>query len=654
MYGPAKCPTEAARRTMLERIRGEFRQCCASPDADAYISAAELAQYLYSLADNEHRRISSRPLGDLDKQVIALHAAEHLQAMDLTGDERVSVEEWVHSMLMQQFHLSWLKAGSQVDALLRAVLQQHPTILMDLQKIFRFADLANEGLLTFTDVVETYIRKQWHFSPSHHRGILSDAELANCDPEVLARDVMKAMDLDGHDSISYAEFMVYCLGRRKQEVTLHFYDLTNGAAAALSPWLLGKRLEGLWHTGVQVFGKEYYFGGDIFYDTPAGTAFGEPLKRIPLGFTLWRQEELHNFIVDELRPVFNRQEYDVVSNNCNHFADRLCLWLTGRRIPGEVVQQPESLMRLPAVKVLKPLLNHWLGNIETGTAMVGTKEAREAKQCGAAGARSRGPLEPGTLVGVLPLEGDGQPILGIACGPSEAQAGGGAVPVTEAPAQAAAQDWVWVRSLAIAPCSAEWGSRAALRTERLPRARVVPMRLEDACSESLYLDALRATSPSAPPVLSLAMLRSGTARSSGGASSGLKPSMSRPPGSMFAEDSPPASPSPTPRRAPRRTAEEVLGQAAAAGAVAARANRSLGCSPSSFGSTLGRATMSPIEDLAVPAEARLCLQFQPSTRGGVGPRGGVGHKSQRSAMVVDLHRRRRGRSMPERQTVVNL
>jgi hypothetical protein len=32
-------------------------------------------------------------------------------------------------------------------------------------------------------------------------------------------------------------------------VTLHLYDLTKGMAAALSPMLLGRRIEGIWHSG---------------------------------------------------------------------------------------------------------------------------------------------------------------------------------------------------------------------------------------------------------------------------------------------------------------------------------------------------------------------------------------------------------------------
>lgn len=52
------------------------------------------------------------------------------------------------------------------------------------------------------------------------------------------------------------------------------YDLSNGMAAQFSRQLIGKHIEGVWHTGIVVYGKEYYFGGGISYDAPARTPFG--------------------------------------------------------------------------------------------------------------------------------------------------------------------------------------------------------------------------------------------------------------------------------------------------------------------------------------------------------------------------------------------
>ena len=37
------------------------------------------------------------------------------------------------------------------------------------------------------------------------------------------------------------------------KVVLHVYDLSRGMATQFSPMLLGKQLDGIWHTGVVVY-----------------------------------------------------------------------------------------------------------------------------------------------------------------------------------------------------------------------------------------------------------------------------------------------------------------------------------------------------------------------------------------------------------------
>ena len=45
--------------------------------------------------------------------------------------------------------------------------------------------------------------------------------------------------------------------KNKMRVMLAVYDLSRGLAAAMSQAILGEQLEGIWHTGVVVFSKEY-------------------------------------------------------------------------------------------------------------------------------------------------------------------------------------------------------------------------------------------------------------------------------------------------------------------------------------------------------------------------------------------------------------
>jgi hypothetical protein len=52
------------------------------------------------------------------------------------------------------------------------------------------------------------------------------------------------------------------------QVILHVYDLSHGMASSFSPFFLGMKIDGIWHTGLFVFGREYYFGGGICAGIP--------------------------------------------------------------------------------------------------------------------------------------------------------------------------------------------------------------------------------------------------------------------------------------------------------------------------------------------------------------------------------------------------
>jgi len=41
----------------------------------------------------------------------------------------------------------------------------------------------------------------------------------------------------------------------QQTVVLYLYDLSNGLAKAMSRRLVGKQIDGIWHTGIVVYGK---------------------------------------------------------------------------------------------------------------------------------------------------------------------------------------------------------------------------------------------------------------------------------------------------------------------------------------------------------------------------------------------------------------
>merc|ERR1711972_1214853 len=91
------------------------------------------------------------------------------------------------------------------------------------------------------------------------------------------------------------------------------------------------------------------------------TGFGKPRLAIHLGATLRQRDELHAFVVDELKPLFSREAYDAARNNCNHFSDRVCMYLLGKHIPEEVLEQPELMLRTNLGRMLRPILTRVLG-----------------------------------------------------------------------------------------------------------------------------------------------------------------------------------------------------------------------------------------------------------------------------------------------------
>jgi hypothetical protein len=60
---------------------------------------------------------------------------------------------------------------------------------------------------------------------------------------------------------------------------------------------------GIWHTGVVVYGKEYYFGGGICLGMPGKTPYGNPIQTILLGETEIPYELFQEFL-QEISLIF--------------------------------------------------------------------------------------------------------------------------------------------------------------------------------------------------------------------------------------------------------------------------------------------------------------------------------------------------------------
>ncbi|TKY73209.1 DeSI protein [Spatholobus suberectus] len=118
-------------------------------------------------------------------------------------------------------------------------------------------------------------------------------------------------------------------------VVLNVYDLT-----PLNNYLYWFGL-GIFHSGIEVHGKEYGFGA---HDFPASGVFEvEPRKcpgfiyrcSVTLGQVNLHPSEFRAFI-ESIANEYHGDTYHLISKNCNHFTDDISYRLSGKRIPGWV------------------------------------------------------------------------------------------------------------------------------------------------------------------------------------------------------------------------------------------------------------------------------------------------------------------------------
>lgn len=145
---------------------------------------------------------------------------------------------------------------------------------------------------------------------------------------------------------------------KEEKVELHIYDLSNGMASQLSPMLLGRTIEAIYHTGVFVYGYEYFYGGGIVCVRPEEIIrlYGlKPIRTLTLGITKKTQTELNNHL-ESISKEFNSDNYDILNHNCNHFSDNIVRFLLGEGIPSYILDLPNEVMRTPFGSMILPVI----------------------------------------------------------------------------------------------------------------------------------------------------------------------------------------------------------------------------------------------------------------------------------------------------------
>ncbi|GAB4820977.1 hypothetical protein N2152v2_008023 [Parachlorella kessleri] len=136
---------------------------------------------------------------------------------------------------------------------------------------------------------------------------------------------------------------------------------------------------GIFHSGVEVYGVEYAFGGHE-YDAPGVFATSPKQapgtvtfrESVPIGETSLSPQEVHA-VVQQMGRTYRGNQYHLLQMNCNTFSSDLCERLTGREAPAWVNRLAHMAV---ALQCLLPA--GWLPPLRPPTARPASDDLQEA------------------------------------------------------------------------------------------------------------------------------------------------------------------------------------------------------------------------------------------------------------------------------------
>lgn len=140
-------------------------------------------------------------------------------------------------------------------------------------------------------------------------------------------------------------------------VELYIYDLSQGMATMMSQMILGRQIDGIYHTAVVVFGREYFYGSHgISSITPGTTVLGRPQKKQKIGETFIPFQVFKDYVRGLAESTFRGAKYNLLKHNCNTFSEDLCQFLCGTSIPKYILDLPQEFLSTPLGQSLAPLI----------------------------------------------------------------------------------------------------------------------------------------------------------------------------------------------------------------------------------------------------------------------------------------------------------
>ncbi|XP_071108184.1 uncharacterized protein [Haliotis cracherodii] len=142
-------------------------------------------------------------------------------------------------------------------------------------------------------------------------------------------------------------------------VQCYVYDISKGMARSLSQAFIGKQIDGVWHTGIVVYGQEYFFGGTGGIEScpPGGTVLGRPDSIVDLGMTQIPRDMFMDYLSELAASSFSASKYHLLEHNCNNFSAEVAQFLTGRNVPAYITNLPAEVLSTPFGAMIKPLID---------------------------------------------------------------------------------------------------------------------------------------------------------------------------------------------------------------------------------------------------------------------------------------------------------
>ncbi|KAG6038517.1 hypothetical protein E4U41_004134 [Claviceps citrina] len=168
------------------------------------------------------------------------------------------------------------------------------------------------------------------------------------------------------------------------DVHLLVYDLSRGLARQMSAGLLGFHLDAIYHTSIQLSGREYVYDGGIVAIAPGSSHLGQPMERLHLGTTNLPMDIIEEYL-DSVRPIFTLEAYDLFRHNCNNFSDSFANFLLGKGIPDHILNMPQAVLDSPMGRMLLPQLTQGVNAGRANGSILGLGQsaqmpAREASK----------------------------------------------------------------------------------------------------------------------------------------------------------------------------------------------------------------------------------------------------------------------------------